>query len=507
MSKRVFVSYSDHDRAIVETIVSRLEADGVSCWVAYRDVAWKDYRDAIVEAIEESDWFLLVFSQTANDSEHVGREIFIARDRRKTVIPVRIEDTKPTNRMEYDLAGWQWLEYWKNAERSLDKLSRLLGGERKVTTTSMHNNPSKPGLLERPVSQKVVTENKGSALKVVFTGGLFVVMAVLVVMVVLFTYQDYKRNADSSHAEDISSTTINRSENRDEAENSAVKQYRAGEVFRDCDFCPEMVVIPAGEFLMGSLESEDGSNEHPQHQVSIQQFAIGRAEVTVGEFKRFVEATSYKTDAEKTGGCYGWNGEAFQQSTTYSWKNVGFDQLDNHPAVCISWNDAQEYAQWLNSNSEMSYRLPSETEFEYVLRASNRSVYPWGNEAKRGCDFANLRDGSYGQKTGKAIFLFDCEDGYAFTAPVKSFKQNSFSIFDVSGNAWEWTEDCWHKNYDAAPTNGAAWLENDNGDCSRRVLRGGGWDNGPDFLRSASRDWDSSNVAFNNTGFRLARSL
>ena len=207
---------------------------------------------------------------------------------------------------------------------------------------------------------------------------------------------------------------------------------------------PEMVLIAAGQFEMGSDEQEEGpyDNEGPQHTVTIPKpFAIGRCEVTVGEFRQFVEATGYRTDAENSGGCYYWD-ESVQdakQNPAYHWRNPGFEQTDQHPVVCVSWNDAQAYIQWLNSYLKIpgnSYRLPSEAEWEYVARAGTTSAFFWGSAEQ--CEYANGLDRS-AQESGKFSenwIYASCDDSYVYTAPVASYKPSLWNAYDLSGNVW-----------------------------------------------------------------------
>ena len=285
------------------------------------------------------------------------------------------------------------------------------------------------------------------------------------------------------------------------------------------DSGPEMVLIAAGEFMQGSPATEkDGlSYETPLHKVIMPKpFALSRCEVTVAEFRRFVteykEINGYKTDAERGKGCYFWNQKAanWEQKQEASWKNPGFPQKDNDPVVCVSWNDAQAYINWLNAYLELPvkpYRLPSESEWEYAARAGTSTAFFWGGDSQ--CDYANGADAAL--KDSK-LFPADwnyagCSDGFVYTAPVGSFKANAWGLYDMSGNAWEWVEDCWHENYDNAPGDGSAWLEADKGDCAKRPVRGGSWGSDAPNLRSAFRNRYTADGANNDQGFRLARTL
>jgi formylglycine-generating enzyme required for sulfatase activity len=212
----------------------------------------------------------------------------------------------------------------------------------------------------------------------------------------------------------------------------------------DAKLAPAMVAIHPGRFSMGSEEGE--SDEKPPHLVSIPNpFAISRCEITVGQFKQFVQETNHRTTAEENGkGCTVWNAEKKQpeQLPEHNWKNPGFAQTDAHPVVCVSWDDAQAYVKWLSHRSGAVYRLPTEAEWEYVARAGTTTTryYQDGKQ----CDYANGL-GQEAKSIARAGWtLTKCSDGHVYTAPVASFGENQFGLFDMLGNVWEWTEDCWH---------------------------------------------------------------
>ena len=275
---------------------------------------------------------------------------------------------------------------------------------------------------------------------------------------------------------------------------------RAGDGFRDCSTCPEMVVIPAGEFMMGSPASEEGRwDDESQHRVAVNSFALGRYEVTRDEYRAFVEATGHPSS-----GCWILNEDgdgAIDEDA--SWREPGFAHGSGHPAVCVSWNDAQAYVRWLSRETGESYRLPSESEWEYAARGATTTSRYWGDSSSSQCGHANGADAAakrvYSHWIGAA-----CDDGAAYTAVVGSYSANAFGLFDMLGNVWEWVEDCWHEDYAGAPSDGTAWR---GGDCGRRVLRGGSWDLYPRFLRSAARLWYATGSRDSGAGFRVARTL
>lgn len=275
-----------------------------------------------------------------------------------------------------------------------------------------------------------------------------------------------------------------------------------GETFRDCPHCPEMVAIPGGSFSMGAPLSDLARtiDEGPPRMVRIAPFAMGRTEVTRGEYRRFVEETGHRGQRCFThmgGGSFGWADNA-------DWASPGFAQTDDHPAVCVSWDDAQAYVSWLNGQVEGApYRLPSEAEQEYTIRATTQSPFVWGVDPNLACRFANGADQA-AQRQFPLWSVSFCDDGHVFTAPVGSFLPNAFGLSDTLGNVWEWAADCWSDNYVGAPSDGSAWMS---GDCSGAVVRGGSWDNNPGFFRSADRGRDQRFHRYGIFGFRVARTL
>ena len=242
------------------------------------------------------------------------------------------------------------------------------------------------------------------------------------------------------------------------------------EVFRDCPDCPEMVVIPAGEFLMGSPRSEDhrDNDESPQHRVTIaQRFAVGVYEVTGGEWNACVSA----------GACTGQN-----------------RLNERFPVQYVSFHDAQAYVSWLSEETGRHYRLLSEAEWEYVARAGTTTARYWGTRPME--EHANWRDG---------IFSYGGTDGHAGSAPVGSWPPNDFGLHEVLGNISEWVEDCWHGSYVGAPTDGSAWTRG--GQCGDRVLRGGGWTRPDHDLRTADRRREDADDRHLGIGFRVARTF
>jgi sulfatase modifying factor 1 len=283
----------------------------------------------------------------------------------------------------------------------------------------------------------------------------------------------------------------------------AVKAPKAGTVFRDCRDCPAMVVIPAGRFEMGSPDSDEArsDDEGPLHRVKISAFALGRTEITRGQFAKFVKSTKYHIGNN----CWTLEDGKFEIRSGRSWHDLGFLQNNRHPAACINWNDAKAYAKWMSRKTGKKYRLPTEAEWEYAARARTVTARYWGDSPDVACRYANVADLTAKAKIEGARFwlLHNCADGFAYTSPVGRFKANAFGLKDMLGNLWEWTEDSYHDSYQKAPTDGSAWQ----GESKKRVIRGGSWNNNPDRVRTAKRGRDDPYSRFSNIGFRLARSL
>ena len=277
---------------------------------------------------------------------------------------------------------------------------------------------------------------------------------------------------------------------------------RVGKVFRDCGECPEMVVVPAGSYLMGSPSTEVGrdDDEGPVHQVVIgEPFAVGVKEVTRGEYMRFVRVTGHSAGDS----CWTYEDGEWKDRGGRNWEDPGFGQTDGHPAVCVNWEDAKGYVEWLSRETGDEYRLLSEAEWEYVARGGSGRARYWGEDGQ--CGYANGADRALkGRYSDWKWEVASCNDGHVHTAPVGSFASNGFGLYDVLGNVWEWVEDCWKESYAGAPSDGRAW---ESGNCGRRVLRGGSWDDVPWYLRSASRGRDATGNRYDDFGFRVARTL
>ncbi len=291
---------------------------------------------------------------------------------------------------------------------------------------------------------------------------------------------------------------------------------RAGQRFTDAlqgaGRGPQMIVVPHGGFRMGARKTEiDGSDaERPQRYVRFERgFAMSQTEITVGEFRRFVRSSGYRPRAVRRGHSLVYDPRAgnFVRRSGVDWRHdyVGRPAADTMPVLHITAKDAEAYARWLSERSGERYRLPSEAEFEYAVRAGGTSRFAWGEGSPppRSGNVTGAFDiAPEGRRWGNAFAGYG--DGHWGPAPVSSFRANAFGLFDLEGNVSEWVADCWHDGYRRAPTQGEAWV---NQGCRVRVVRGGAWANSPAQTRSAWRihaDADTTNA---KTGFRVVREL
>lgn len=293
--------------------------------------------------------------------------------------------------------------------------------------------------------------------------------------------------------------------------------YKPGQVFTDrfLDIqgqAPSMVVVPTGSFRMGAPDNEDGRQdaETPQHDVTIGKgFALGRSAVTVGQFREFVRASGYRPDSTRLGGAsvYDEGTGAMRDDPSADWQDdyAGKPADSRLPVVNISWADAKAYADWLSQRTGKTYRLPSEAEFEYALRAGTTARYWWGDKSPSG-KVENLTGGNDRSPSGRrwSNAFQGYRDGYWGPAPVMSFSPNPFGLYDMGGNVSEWVQDCWHDSYVRAPRDGSAWI---NPGCSVRVVRGGSWGSSPEQVRSAYRQGADASVRSGRVGFRVLREL
>jgi formylglycine-generating enzyme required for sulfatase activity/serine/threonine protein kinase len=266
-------------------------------------------------------------------------------------------------------------------------------------------------------------------------------------------------------------------------------------------------LIPAGIFLMGSTDEDKDAkgDETPRHSVRITRpFYLGATEVTVGQFRRFVDDTGYQTEAQKDGkGGLGWNDETkkFGQNARYTWQNPGFKQTDEHPVVNVSWNDAVAFTRWLSGKEGKSYRLPTEAEWEYACRAGTQTRFSNGDQLRGVVEVGNAKDRTATEKQPSWGTTIAARDGYVYSAPVGRFQPNSFGSYDMHGNAEEWCSDGYDADYyHQSPVDDPPGASR----VSDKVIRGGAWYNIPANTRSAGRWHWPPDARVNWLGFRVA---
>lgn len=271
-----------------------------------------------------------------------------------------------------------------------------------------------------------------------------------------------------------------------DARDASVAQERAlkpGDTLpKECLDCPEMVVVPAGRFMMG-LQDEGDKGARPQHEVTIAKpFAVAKFALTFDEWDACAR-----------------NGPCAPDVSDHGWGR------GRRPVINVSWDDAQTYVKWLSRTTGNEYRLLSESEYEYAARAGNQRLYPWGDDIKlNGQPMANCELCGSPWDGKQTAPVCGWQEGNQQKPAGCSFPANAFGLYDMEGNAGSWTNDCWNPNYEGAPADGSSWTS---GECGFRVLRGGSWDSDPDDLRGGARYMNSADAQVYNFGFRIARTL
>lgn len=292
--------------------------------------------------------------------------------------------------------------------------------------------------------------------------------------------------------------------------------FRPGQVFtdglRDGSRGPVLVVVPHGAFRMGAPAGEVDATpaEQPQHEVRLERgFAMARNEITVAEFGRFVAATNYEPRATQRGHSMAYDARSgnFVRGSRIDWRS-GYDgqpAAATMPVIHVTARDAEAYAAWLSDQTDAHYRLPSEAEFEYALRAGTRTRFPWG-EGVPPAGSENITGAldvsPQGRRWSNAFRGYG--DGWWGPAPAGTLAANAYGLHDMAGNVSEWVADCWHEGYRRAPANGSAWI---NPGCRNRIYRGGSWASAPAQVRPAWRAAGGTDVTNARVGFRLVRQL
>ncbi len=467
--KKVFISYSfprdtegeeadsiASDQGVADQVCRRLESEGIHCWVAPRDILPGDsWLDSMIEAVKQCQIFILVFSANTYRSQWVKDEITLALNRNIKIIPFRIENISPQGTLEILQARCQWVDaYTPPLEKHLDRLAQAV----RTHLDRAGKKQSQP--------EEIQTKKSPSAEKV----------------------EPGKKENQGGTPPDLKAV---------EAKGFAVSKNEKGAWEADLGDGIIMVYIPPGKFTMGSNDYDD---EKPPHDVYLDGCWLGKTEVTVKQFRLFVENTGYKTQAETGDGAYTWTGEKWEKRPDINWKNPGFPQADDHPVVCISWQDAVAYCNWLSGEKGLKFKLPSEAQWEKAARGSDGRKYPWGDHDPyyQGKWYANYAAHDSWERKG--------EDGFEFTAPVGSYPMGAspYGLLDMAGNVWEWCADWYDKDYykNSPPRNPEGPSKG-----SRRVVRGGGWDLSAVGIRCADRNYVTPSSRYSDLGFRLCQEV
>ena len=487
----IFISYTREDQPTARKLADALEGEGWTVWWDPKLRAGEHFDDVIEKALKEAKCVIVMWSNRSVQSRYVRDEATYALDRNK-LAPVAIENVNLPFRFKGvqtpSLLGWDGSKDASEFRKLVEDIASIVGPP--LTEAGPKAEQANRGRIDQEVANPWRTY-----------GPLAAAVAVVLVIFSLVFWSPKPREAPVKEAEGqkepIKEARIVKPqppkeivapapEKKSEAQKGIIMEIpdrrviaalkdekpvlSAGKVFRDRlksgGEGPEMVVVPAGSFQMGDVQGGGDKDEVPVRNVKIQKsFAVGRYEVTFGEYDQFAKATNRQFSIDE-----GWG-------------------RGRRPVIYVSWQDAVEYAKWLSGQTGRRYRLPTEAEWEYAARGGKETVYWWGNDWVKG--IANcIGCGSQWDKR---------------TAPVGSFTPNPFGLYDTAGNVWEWVEECWHDNYSGAPGDGSAWISG--GHCARRVIRGGSWNNPSRNMRSSDRGrYYPDNRNF-DIGFRLALDL
>jgi formylglycine-generating enzyme required for sulfatase activity len=505
---RAFISYSRKDMPFANKLEVALKARGFEVLIDRQEIyAFEDWWKRIEALIGVADTVVFVLSPDAVNSEVALKEATYAASLNKRFAPIvcrRVEDSAVPEALRrlnfiffddpecFDASADRLAEalqtdiVWIRDHTKFGEAARVWAAASRPSGLLLRTPAlemaeywiaSRPGGAPEPTedTRTFISASRQGArsaqrLRRIAQGSIFALMMALILGLVGWINQDYLKAQWRWW-------TVTRpymvSQVRSYVLTTAKEQaLSTGDSFKECRLdCPEMIVVPAGSFTMGSPPTEKGRyrTEGPQHTVTFSKpFAVSKYELTFADWDACVTG----------GGCNGY---------TPNDQHYGRGQ---QPVINVSWDDAQQYVAWLSEVTGKTYRLLSEAEYEYAARAGTSTAYPWGDDI--GTNNANC-DGCGSKWDNKQ------------TAPVGSFTPNKFGLYEMVGNVGEWTEDCVHNNYHGAPADGSAWLTGD--DCSSRIFRGGGWGRSPDFLRSASRLKPAADTRTLYVGFRLARTL
>jgi formylglycine-generating enzyme required for sulfatase activity len=508
----IFISYRSLRRNAAEHLADILREYGYTVWWDYHLPSGRDFSVTIDNELKAAKAVIVLWCSLSVESEWVREEASKAKKAKKN-IPVFIERVElPIGfslDQTLDLTDWDGGPMSPALETLLREVAKVVQREVRPNTNSLQSmdrmwrrgTPTRLAefalVRNRPDVQAAVSHSQPAATTVASASH-----ADLRASWLSFPYKSdpaavgkllAKAELAGAHGLAVEIETHLDRLRADAAAKVEAERLRPGREFRDGDG-PLMVVIPAGEFMIGSPpdEKERSGDEGPHHLVRIAKpFAVSKYPITVGEWKSFIAATGHAMGDS----AYVFDGNAWKDTQGRGWTNPGFPQDDRHPVTCVNWQDAAAYAAWLANKTGHTYRLLSEAEWEYSCRAGTDTPFYFGRTITP--DQANY-DGNYAYDGGsKGAF----KKG---TTPVGSYPANAFGLHDCHGNVWEWVQDCWNENYNGAPTDGTAWAT---GDCNRRVVRGGSWVNDPRDLRSAFRVGGDGSDRVKYLGFRLARTF
>lgn len=468
-SPDIFLSYAREDEGRARELARALEKDGFAVFWAPDIPPGQTWHSHIGEALENAKCVVVAWSRHSIKSKWVLEEAGEGNGR-NALVPVLFDAVQPPLGFRQiqaaNLVEWRSGRPSPDFDALLNAIRRVVGGSppggaEQVVREEIPRQPTPEAprtSSPHPAARSYRPWILGSLLAIVAAGGIGAYQF-------LAPREEAPRPEVAEPAAPPAQSPETETEVEPAAPPVATAEPEPGDEMRDCAECPEMVLVPAGEFTMGSPPDEPGrlDSEGPQHQVTIAApLWVGKYEVTFDEWDACVA----------DGGC------------KHTPKDQGWGR-GNRPVIYVSWDDAQQYAAWLSEKTGVTYRLLSEAEWEYVARAGSTTAYWWGPDVGR--DKANCSNcGSEWDNTK--------------TAPVGSFAANNFGLHDTAGNVWEWVEDCPSDRYDGAPTY-------EEGDCSWRVQRGGSWRGWPPSVRSAQRSKDGPHSRDNAIGFRVARTL
>jgi formylglycine-generating enzyme required for sulfatase activity len=510
---QVFISYSRKDMAFADRLESALKARGFEVLIDRQEIyAFEDWWKRIEALIGRSDTVVFVLSPDAVKSSVALKEITYAASLNKRFAPIvwrQVEEgTVPETLRRLNFIFFDDLaKFDASADRLAEGMQIDIGwirqhteygeGERRwaaaghprglllhspALEVAEHWITSRPRSAPEPATEIgafIVASRKAmlgtQRLRRIALGSIISLMMAVIVGLVGWINQSFI----AGEWRQFRVTWPYELANVRPYVLSAAKEraLKRGDSFRECaQDCPDMIVVPAGSFTMGSPSSERGrnANEGPQHSVTIgKPFAVSKYDVTFADWDACAIG----------GGCSG-----------YVPNDEGWGRGDR-PVINVSWDDSQQYVAWLSAVTGKPYRLLTDAQYEYVARAGSTTAYPWGGDIQvNGRVMANCK--ACGSKW----------DG-RLTAPVGSFPPNRFGLYDMAGNVYAWIEDCVHKNYVGAPANGSAWLQANGGNCSDRLIRGGAWVNPPDNLRTAFHTGYPIQFRDVAIGLRVGRSL